>query len=117
MKAIVAFIKPHKLGDVTLALHGLDDMTGMTVTDVRGFGRTRAQGSEHVVTDEVADFVRKTRIDIVCSDPMVDTIVETIRRHAHTGAHGDGKIYVWDVAQAVRIRTGETNADAIQGIA
>ncbi len=113
MKAIAAFIKPHKLGDVTLALHGLDGSTGMTVTDVRGFGRTRARGSEDIITDDVADFVRKTRIDIVCSDPMVETIVETIQRHAHTGAHGDGKIFVWDVAHAVRIRTSETGDDAI----
>lgn len=113
MKVIVAFIKPHKLADVTLALHKLEGLTGMTVTDVRGFGRTRAKGSDELVPDDVADFVRKSRIDIFCSDALAQTVISTIQKNAHTGAHGDGKIYTLDVDQGIRISTGETGEDAI----
>ncbi|MCB2229885.1 P-II family nitrogen regulator [bacterium] len=113
MKAILAIIKPHKLADVTLALRKLEGLTGMTVTDVRGFGRTRAEGAGELVPDDVADFVRKSRIDIVCVDSMATTIIETIQENAHTGAHGDGKIYSWDVSMAIRISTGETGNDAV----
>ncbi len=113
MKAIVAFIKPHKLADVTLALRKLEGISGMTVSDVRGFGRTRAEGSPDLVPDEVADFVRKTRIDIFCRDSMATTVMDIIEHYAHTGVHGDGKIYLWDIAHAVRISTGETGEDAV----
>ncbi|RJP70473.1 MAG: P-II family nitrogen regulator [Candidatus Abyssobacteria bacterium SURF_17] len=113
MKAILAIIKPHKLADVTLALRKLEGLAGMTVTDVRGFGRTRAEGAGELVPDDVADFVRKSRIDIICNDSVATTIVETIRKHAHTGAHGDGKIYSWSIEKAVRISSGETENDAV----
>lgn len=113
MKAILAIIKPHRLADVTLALRKLEGLTGMTVTDVRGFGRTRAEGAGDLVPDDVADFVRKSRIDIVCDDSMATTIIEAIQEHAHTGAHGDGKIYSWHVESAVRISTGETGDEAV----
>ena len=113
MKAIVAIIKPHKLADVTLALHNLEGLTGMTVTDVRGFGRTRAEGLADVVPDDVADFVRKTRIDIFCSDSLSETAIDIIQKNAHTGAHGDGKIYTWNTDQAFRISTGETGEAAV----
>ncbi len=113
MIAILAFIKPHKLADVTLALRKLEGLTGMTVTDVRGFGRTRAEGAGEIIPDDVADFVRKTRIDVICDDAEAQTIIETIQKHAHTGAHGDGKIYSWKIDQAIRISTGETGEKAI----
>ncbi len=113
MKAVVAFIKPHKLSNVTLALHKLEGLTGMTVTDVRGFGRTRAAGSPDIIPDDVADFVRKVRIDIFCNNTIVDTVVETIEKYAHTGAHGDGKIYTWSLETAVRISTGEKGEQAV----
>ena len=113
MKAIVAFIKPHKLADVSLALQKLEDLSGMTVTDVRGFGRTRAEGSPDIVPDDVADFVRKTRIDIFCNDEIAQTVLDTIQENAHTGAHGDGKIYMSEIASAIRISTLETGDKAV----
>jgi nitrogen regulatory protein PII len=113
MKAILAFIKPHKLADVTLALHKLQGLTGMTVTEVRGFGRTRAEGSSEIVPDDVADFVKKVRIDVICDDTLAGLVISTIQKQAHTGAHGDGKIYSWNIDQAVRISTGETGAKAV----
>ena len=113
MKTIVAFIKPHKLADVTLALQKLEDLSGMTVTDVRGFGRTRAEGSPDIVPDDVADFVRKTRIDIFCNDEIAQTVLDTIQENAHTGAHGDGKIYMSEIASAIRISTLETCDKAV----
>ncbi len=113
MNAIVAFIKPHKLADVTLALRKLEGLSGMTVADVRGFGRTRGEGSPDIVPDDVADFVSKTRIDVFCSDALTPVVVRTIEENAHTGAHGDGKIYVMDCLTALRISTGETGDEAI----
>jgi len=113
MNAIVAFIKPHKLADVTLALRKLEGLSGMTVTDVRGFGRTRGEGSPDIVPDDVADFVSKTRIDVFCTNSMAQTVRSTIQKYAHTGAHGDGKIYSWDVDVAIRISTGEDGDEAV----
>jgi nitrogen regulatory protein PII len=113
MIAIVAFIKPHKLADVTLALRKMEGLTGMTVTDVRGFGRTRGEGSPDIVPDDVADFVGKTRIDVFCDDALAQTIINTIQEQANTGAHGDGKIYTLPVKHAVRISTGERGEKAI----
>lgn len=113
MIAIVAFIKPHKLADVTLALRKMEGLTGMTVTDVRGFGRTRAEGSAEIVPDDVADFVKKVRIDVFCNDDIARIVMNTIQENAHTGAHGDGKIYSWEITEALRISTGETGEDAV----
>jgi len=113
MKSICAIIKPHKLSDVTLALHKLEGLSGMTVTDVRGFGRTRAEGAGELVPDDVADFVKKVRIDVFCNDTLAESVIDAIQKHAHTGTHGDGKIYTWDVGTAVRISTGETGEDAV----
>jgi nitrogen regulatory protein PII len=113
MNAIVAFIKPHKLADVTMALRKLEGLSGMTVTDVRGFGRTRGEGSPDVVPDDVADFVRKSRIEVFCSDDLTPVVVRAIKENAHTGAHGDGKVYVMNCLTALRISTGETGEEAV----
>ena len=113
MKLVVAFIKPHRLGDLSLALHKVEGLTGMTVCDVKGFGRTRGKGAPDRIIDDVADFVRKVRIDIFCTDAIVEDVIETIREQAHTGLHGDGKIYVLNVHDALRISTGERGETAI----
>jgi len=88
----------------------------MTVTDVRGFGREKSapdQGAPHSVMEDFVEYVKKARIEIVAHDEMVDRIVETITRAAHTGNRGDGKVFVWPVERAVRIQTGETGDMAV----
>ncbi|ARA93828.1 transcriptional regulator [Rhodothermaceae bacterium RA] len=113
MKAIVAYIKPHKLESVTLALHHVEGLSGVSVVDVRGFGRGRASDAPHTIKEGLADFIPHVRLEIVCRDALVEPIVETIRREAHTGLRGDGKIFVWPVEDAVRISTGERGEVAV----
>lgn len=107
MKKIETFIKAHRLDGVTLALHHVEGLTGMTVSEARGFGRGR--GSEH----NPGDFHHVVRIEVFCADALVDTVVQTIERTAHTGLRGDGKIYVLPVEQAVRISSGERGEAAL----
>ena len=104
MKEIKAYIKPHKLSEVVFALHQVEEMKGMTVSDVRGCGR-----GFHVITakGDVESFDPHIKIEIMCSDLLVDRIVEVIQRAAHTGLRGDGEIFVGDISTAVRISTGE----------
>ena len=107
MKAIKAYIKPHKLSEVTLALRKVAGLSGMSVSDVRGFGRGGAtQGAEHLA-EEVMDFLPGIKLEIMCHDDLVETVVATIEHAAHTGLRGDGKIFVTSVETAVRISTGE----------
>ena len=108
MKKIDAIIKPFKLDDVREALAEVG-ITGMTVTEVKGFGHTELyRGAEYMV-----DFLPKVKIEIVVTDDIVDTCVDTIIRTAQTGKIGDGKIFVFDVARVIRIRTGEEDDAAI----
>ncbi len=113
MKEIKAYIKPHKLTEVTLALHRVEGLSGMSVVDVKGFGRTRTGKESHKAVYEIADFVPHVKIEIVCRDEMVDEIVSVIEKAAHTGLRGDGKIFVSDVETAVRIETGERGEGAV----
>jgi nitrogen regulatory protein PII len=113
MKEIKAYIKPHKLSEVTLALHQVKGLSGMSVTDVRGFGRTRTVDVHHRTIDDLEDYAPHVRIEIVCKDELVGKIVSTIEKTAHTGLHGDGKIYVSDIQDAVRISTGERGEPAV----
>lgn len=112
MKEIKAYIQKRKLAPVTLALHKIEGLTGMSVTDVRGFGRGRAKDQPHRVVDDLVDYVTGVKLEIVCRDGLVDEVVRTIESAAHTGLKGDGKIYVADVEQAVRISTGERGEPA-----
>ena len=107
MKAVIAYIKSHKLSEITMALHQIRDLTGASVSDVRGFGRQPSNQST-----EAGDYVPIIRLEIFCSDAMSETVVNTIEK-AHTGLRGDGKIYVCDVSQAVRISSGERGEKAI----
>lgn len=112
MKGIKAYIKLHRLYDVALSLHKIDGLTGMSVTKVLGFGRGRAKDDEDRVTEEGVDMVPHLKIEIVCTDELVEEIVSAIERSAHTGLRGDGKIYVSEVTDAVRISTGERGKHA-----
>lgn len=116
MKMIVAVIQPFMLAKLTHALQYIPDFPGMTVTDVRGFGREKAhhpEGARHRVQDDLTEYVNKSRMEIVANDAMVEPIVELITRLAHTGNRGDGKIFVWPIESAVRIKTGETGSVAV----
>lgn len=113
MKEIKAYIKPHKLSKVTLALHKVEGLTGMSVVDVRGFGRGRGKDAPHRIVDDLVDYVPHSKIEIVCSDDMVEEIVSIIEKEAHTGLKGDGKIYISTIDDAVRIQTGERGEAAV----
>ena len=113
MKEIKAYIKRHKLSKVTLALQKIDGLTGISVSDVYGFGRGRARGAPDKITEELVDFIPQVKIEIVCRDDLAETIVSTIENAARTGLRGDGKIYVAPIDAAVRISTGERGDVAI----
>ena len=112
MKFIIAIIKPFKLDEVREAL-GAVGVAGMTVSEVKGFGRQKGQTEIYRGAEYSTNMVPKTKIEIVCPAEMADRVVEAIQASANTGAIGDGKIFVLDVAQAVRIRTGETDRTAL----
>ncbi len=113
MKEIKVYIKPHKLSEVALALHKVEGLTGMSVTDVRGFGRSRGRDARHRIVDDLVSYVPNVKIELICRDELVDEIVSIIEKTAHTGLRGDGKIYVSTVEMAVRISTGERGESAV----
>jgi nitrogen regulatory protein PII len=110
MKIITAMVQPFMLDKITDALEAMEGFPGMTVTDVRGFGRRGGTENANAPFDV---FVEKVRMEIVARDEMVERIVETIVRFAHTGNRGDGKVFVWPVESAVCIRTGESDDKAL----
>jgi nitrogen regulatory protein P-II 1 len=112
MKKIEAIIKPFKLDDVREAL-STAGVSGLTVTEVKGFGRQKGHTELYRGAEYVVDFLPKVKIELVVADNMLDRCVETIVTAARTGKIGDGKIFVTTVEQVVRIRTGERGADAI----
>ena len=112
MKLIVAIIKPFKADDVREALSELG-VSGMTLTEVKGFGRQKGHTELYRGAEYVVDFLPKTKIEIAVADDMTDQAVEAICKAASTGKIGDGKIFVTTLEQVVRIRTGETGESAI----
>jgi nitrogen regulatory protein P-II 2 len=112
MKLITAIIKPFKLDDVRKAISDIG-VQGVTVTEVRGFGRQRGHTEIYRGAEYVVEFVPKTKIEIAVDNAMVDQVVEAIMKAAQTGKVGDGKIFVFDLTQVVRIRTGERDASAL----
>ena len=112
MKKIEAVIKPFKLVAVREALTELG-IQGLTVSEAKGFGRQKGQTEIYRGAEYVIDFVPKVRLDLVVDDVQVDDVVEAIQQAAHSDKIGDGKIFVLEVAQAMRIRTGETGNDAL----
>ena len=112
MKLIIAVIKPFKLDEVRDALAAVG-VQGMTVSDVRGFGRQKGQTEIYRGAEYTTNMVPKVRLEIVVDEGLVATVVETVQHVARTGKIGDGKLFVLDVHEAVRIRTGETGRDAL----
>ena len=112
MKKIEAIIKPFKLDEVKEALHEVG-VSGITVTEAKGFGRQKGHTELYRGAEYVVDFLPKVKIEIVLADDAVARAVEAIRNAAQTGRIGDGKIFVSNIEQALRIRTGETGTDAI----
>lgn len=112
MKLIIAIIKPFKLDEVREALSEIG-VTGMTVTEVKGFGRQKGQTEIYRGAEYSTNMVPKLKIEVVCADDLATRVIEAVSAAAKTGSIGDGKIFVLDVGQAVRIRTGETDETAI----
>ena len=112
MKMITAVIKPVKLDAVREALSAIG-VTGLTVTEVKGFGRQKGHTELYRGAEYVVDFVPKVRLDLAIADDQLDQVIEVITQSASTGKIGDGKIFVTDLLHVVRIRTGETNNDAL----
>ena len=112
MKLVIAIIKPFKLDDVRESLSALG-VQGMTVTEVKGFGRQKGQTEIYRGAEYSTNMVPKIKVEVACSVDLAPRVVEAIQQSANTGAIGDGKIFVLDVGQAVRIRTGETDETAL----
>ena len=112
MKLITAIIRPHKLEDVRKAVADVG-VQGVTVTEVRGFGRQRGHTEIYRGAEYLVEFVPKTKIEIAVDDVLAERVIEAITNTARTGKVGDGKIFVFDLEQVVRIRTGERGASAI----
>ena len=112
MKKVEAIIKPFKLDEVKEAL-AKAGVQGLTVTEVKGFGRQKGHTELYRGAEYVIDFLPKVKIEVVVEDSLTDNVVEAIENAARTGRIGDGKIFVFDVEQAIRIRTGDRGADAI----
>jgi nitrogen regulatory protein P-II 1 len=112
MKKVEAIIKPFKLDEVKEALHEVG-IQGITVTEIKGFGRQKGHTELYRGAEYVVDFLPKIRLDVVVSDDMVDKVVEAIVTSARTGRIGDGKIFILPLEEAIRIRTGERGPDAV----
>jgi nitrogen regulatory protein P-II 2 len=112
MKFVTAIIKPFKLDEVREALSGLG-VSGITVTEVKGFGRQKGHTELYRGAEYVVDFLPKVKIEIAIKSDLLDQAIEAISKAAQTGKIGDGKIFVWDLDQVVRIRTGEVGETAI----
>ena len=112
MKLVTAIIKPFKLDDVREALGDIG-VSGITVTEVKGFGRQKGHTELYRGAEYVVDFLPKIKVEIAVDDGLVDKVIEAISGAARTGKIGDGKIFVFDLQQVIRIRTGETGSDAL----
>ena len=112
MKLVAAIIKPFKLDDVREELSDIG-VTGITVTEVKGFGRQKGHTELYRGAEYVVDFLPKIKVEVAIDDDQLDSVIEAISAAAKTGKIGDGKIFVYDVLQAIRIRTGESGTDAL----
>ena len=112
MKLVTAIIKPFKLDDVRESLSEIG-VQGITVTEVKGFGRQKGHTELYRGAEYVVDFLPKVKIDVAIADDQLDRVIEAIVKSANTGKIGDGKIFVVNLEQAIRIRTGETGTDAV----
>ena len=113
MKEIKAIIRPSKLLEVTEELHGIDGLPGVTVSEIKGFGKGRAKNAKDKVVYEMEEFIPRIQLEVVVDDEMADAVVNVIQKYAHTGNTGDGKIFVSTVDDIVKIRTNQRGRDAI----
>jgi nitrogen regulatory protein P-II 1 len=113
MKEIKAIIRPSKLLEVTEELHALEGLPGVTVLEIKGFGKGRARNAQDKIIYEMVEFIPRIQLEVVVNDEMVDEVVNVIQKYAHTGNTGDGKIFVSMVDEIVKIRTNERGRDAI----
>jgi len=113
MKEIKAIIRPSKLLEVTEELHEIEGLPGVTVSEIKGFGKGRAKNSKDKIVYEMVEFVPRIQLEVVVNDEMVDDVVGVIQKFSHTGNTGDGKIFVVNVEETVKIRTNERGRDAI----
>ena len=112
MKMVTAIVKPFKLDEVREALSAIG-VQGVTVTEVKGFGRQKGHTELYRGAEYVVDFLPKVKIEAAVDDAIVDRVIEAIESAARTGKIGDGKVFVFDLEQVIRIRTGETGAEAL----
>ena len=112
MKLVIAIIKPFKLDEVREALSSIG-VQGITVTEVKGFGRQKGHTELYRGAEYVVDFLPKVKIEVAIDDGLLEQAIEAIEKSAHTGKIGDGKIFVFDLEQVIRIRTGETGVEAL----
>jgi nitrogen regulatory protein P-II 1 len=113
MKEIKAIIRPFKLLEVTEALQRIEGLPGVTVSEIKGFGKSRARNAKDKVLYEMVELIPRLQLEVVVDDPMVDEVVNVIQKYSHTGRTGDGKIYVSNIEEVVKIRTNERGRDAI----
>jgi len=113
MKEIKAIIRPSKLLEVTVELHEIDGLPGVTVSEIRGFGKGRARNATDKIVYEMVEFIPRIQLEVVVNDEMVEDVINVIQKYAHTGNTGDGKIFVSTVDDIVKIRTNERGKDAI----
>jgi len=113
MKEIKAIIRPFKLDNVVSELHKIEGLPGLTVSEVKGFGRTKAKGASDSFQEGLHDYIKRVKIELVVKSDIVGKVIDVIRETAFTGNTGDGKIFVIDVSNTVRIRTNERGEEAI----
>ncbi len=113
MKKIEAYIKSHRLIEVVEELHAIEGLTGVSVHDIKGFGRTRDNGEHVRIVDNTINWEPHVKMEVFCLDDLADAVIAAIIKGAHTGLRGDGKIYVSPVADAVRISTGDRGDMAV----
>lgn len=113
MKEIKAIIRPFKLLEVTEELHKIDGLPGVTVSEIKGFGKSRANNAKDKIVYEMVELIPRIKLEVVVNDDMADAVVNVIQRVAHTGNTGDGKIFVLNVEKTVKIRTNERGRTAI----
>jgi len=113
MKEIKAIIRPFKLDDVITALHKIDGLPGLTISGIKGFGKSKAINSKDAVKEGLHNYVKKIKIEIVVSNNMVEEIINVLQKNAHTGNPGDGKIFIINVEDVIKIRTNERGNNAI----
>lgn len=113
MKEIKAIIRPFKLLEVSEALKEIEGLPGVTISEIRGFGKSRAKNAKDKVIYEMVEFIPRVQIEVVVGDEMVDEVVNVIQKYSHTGNTGDGKIFVVNVEEIIKIRTNERGKEAI----